>query len=175
MSYNKNCVDYYATLKGIPSKQSIKVETKNIAKNKIKAEVKQQIKEQIKAGKVNKHNIDESIDKVYNEVMETKLDTIVKDSVDSVLSKDDIPKIEKPKLEVKVGSYYQHYGNHKYYKVLEVATYKETMVDFVVYQAQYYDPVFGDLKVWTQPKARFLETVINEEGKETPRFIYSSI
>ncbi|MGE5042020.1 MAG: DUF1653 domain-containing protein [Candidatus Levyibacteriota bacterium] len=63
---------------------------------------------------------------------------------------------------------YQHYKNHKFYKVLAVAKHSETLEDLVVYEAQYDNPVS---KVWVRPLKMFLERV-EYEGKMVPRFKY---
>ena len=65
--------------------------------------------------------------------------------------------------EVKIGGIYRHYKN-KDYKVLAVATHKETLEKMVVYQALY-----GERGIWVRPLQMFVEKVL-VDGKEIPRF-----
>ena len=63
---------------------------------------------------------------------------------------------------------YKHYKN-KFYRVIGVAKHSETSEDFVIYQALYNDPVFGDQSFWIRPLANFLDEV-TIEGHKVPRF-----
>ena len=77
--------------------------------------------------------------------------------------------------KVLVNGYYEHYRNHKYYKVVCIATHKSSLKDYVVYQAQYNDPEYGDLKVWIRDIDDFLEIVTDDLGNKTPKFVMRNL
>jgi hypothetical protein len=66
--------------------------------------------------------------------------------------------------------FYIHYKN-KLYRLLDFATEKNTLEEYVIYQPQYHSEEFGDDLLWIRPKEMFFED-INLEGKITPRFRY---
>ncbi len=65
---------------------------------------------------------------------------------------------------------YKHFKG-KLYEVIGIARHSETLEEFVVYRALYYDERFGKDALWVRPKEMFLEHVI-VDGKELPRFKY---
>lgn len=60
---------------------------------------------------------------------------------------------------------YRHYKN-KFYRVLGVAIYSETLEELVIYQALY-----GEELIWVRPLDMFFETVV-VEGKKVRRFTF---
>ena len=65
---------------------------------------------------------------------------------------------------------YKHYKG-KEYIVIGLARHSETLEEFIVYQACYKSPEFGENAIWVRPKNMFFETVeIN--GEKIPRFEY---
>jgi len=73
--------------------------------------------------------------------------------------------------KIKLGKYQHFKGN--FYQVIAVARHSETLAEFVVYQALYDSPEFGNNAVWIMPKENFLETVIID-GRSVPRFKFVS-
>ena len=70
--------------------------------------------------------------------------------------------------KVPTGTLFEHYKGKKY-KILGVARHSETLEMYVVYQALYDSPEFGDHAVWVRPLEMFLENV-TIDGVEKPRF-----
>ena len=63
---------------------------------------------------------------------------------------------------------YRHYSG-KEYEVTAVAKDSDTYEDYVVYQAQYNSPEFGDKAVRVKKKELF-EMMVEVDGKEVKRF-----
>lgn len=70
---------------------------------------------------------------------------------------------------MKKGEIYKHFKTGNLYKILEIAKDSETLEDFVVYEAQYENPVS---KNWIRPMKMFLEEVEWPKGSDikVPRF-----
>ncbi len=68
--------------------------------------------------------------------------------------------------KVKIGGMYQHYKNKNFYKVLCMAKDSESLVDTVVYEAQYTNPIS---KVWTRPYDEW-SAEVELNGVKQPRF-----
>ena len=66
--------------------------------------------------------------------------------------------------DLKLGRY-QHYKG-KYYEVIGVARYSETLEELVLYEALYANELG---KMWVRPKQNFLESV-QVDGQNVPRF-----
>jgi hypothetical protein len=64
---------------------------------------------------------------------------------------------------------YKHSKSGKTYIVLGVGRHSETLEEFVVYQAEYYDSEFGNNAIWIRPVSMFLEKV-TLNGEEVSRF-----
>jgi hypothetical protein len=71
-------------------------------------------------------------------------------------------------MEIVIGQQYQHYKGN-IYTVLSVGKHADTHEDYVVYQGQYTDAVFGKNPIWTRPLKDFKESVV-VEGKSMYRF-----
>jgi hypothetical protein len=67
------------------------------------------------------------------------------------------------------GDIYQHYRNQQYYKIIGIGRHTETLEEFVIYIALYFDKKYGNEAIWVRPKSMFLENV-EHEGKIVPRF-----
>ena len=63
---------------------------------------------------------------------------------------------------------YQHYKG-KLYQVIGVAHHSETLEEFVVYQALYNSPEFGNNSLWIRPLKMF-EEEIEIDGQKFLRF-----
>ena len=68
---------------------------------------------------------------------------------------------------MKLGKYQYYKG--KFYQVIGIARYSETLEELVVYQALYNSAEFGNQALWVRPKKMFLEEV-EVNGKNVPRF-----
>ncbi len=70
--------------------------------------------------------------------------------------------------KIVIGGIYKHYKGH-IYKVVGLATHRETLEELVLYQL-----VKGkDTKIWARPKIMFTEKVV-VEGKKVHRFAHIS-
>lgn len=63
---------------------------------------------------------------------------------------------------------YQHYKG-KQYQVISIAHHSETLEEFVVYQALYNSPEFGNNSLWIRPLKMF-EEEIEIDGQKFLRF-----
>ncbi len=63
---------------------------------------------------------------------------------------------------------YQHYKG-KHYQVIGLARHSESLEEYVVYQALYNSPEFGDKSLWIRPSKMFTE-MIDINGKKIARF-----
>ena len=72
--------------------------------------------------------------------------------------------------DLKLGKY-QHYKG-KFYEVIGVARYSETLEELVVYRALYDSEEFGKNALWVRPKSMFLE-LVEVNGIKVPRFEYA--
>jgi len=61
---------------------------------------------------------------------------------------------------------YRHSKTGNLYRAIAVGKDSETLVDMVIYEALYENPVG---KIWIRPLTMFLETVV-VKGKKVPRF-----
>lgn len=64
------------------------------------------------------------------------------------------------------GKRYRHYKNQKVYRVIAIGYFTESdpLLECVVYEAEYNDPVLGERPVFIRPRTMFEETVdINGE------------
>lgn len=69
--------------------------------------------------------------------------------------------------EIKSGKY-KHYKG-KFYEVIGLAHYSETLEEFVVYRALYSTKKFGKNSLWIRPRKMFFEK-LKINGKLVPRF-----
>jgi hypothetical protein len=65
---------------------------------------------------------------------------------------------------------YRHYSG-KEYEVIALSKDSDTYEDYVVYQAQYNSPEFGDRFIRVKKKELF-EMMVEVDGKEVKRFTY---
>ena len=65
---------------------------------------------------------------------------------------------------------YKHYSG-KEYEVIALSKDSDTYEDYVVYQAQYNSPEFGDRFVRVK-KQKLFEMMVEVDGKEVKRFTY---
>ena len=72
-------------------------------------------------------------------------------------------------MEIKLGKY-KHYSG-KEYEVIALSKDSDTYEDYVVYQAQYNSPEFGDRFIRVK-KQELFEMTVMVEGKEVKRFMY---
>jgi hypothetical protein len=79
-------------------------------------------------------------------------------------NKEDSPEYD---VDIKPGIY-RHYKG-KDYRVICIATNRETKEKMVVYQALYHDDEYGDMPIWVQPIERFAQDVFID-GKKMQRF-----
>jgi len=70
---------------------------------------------------------------------------------------------------MKLGKY-KHYKG-RFYQVVGVAHYSETLEELIVYRALYKIEKYGKDSLWVRPKKMFCENVIID-GKEAPRFLF---
>lgn len=69
---------------------------------------------------------------------------------------------------IPVGALFEHYKG-KLYRVLALGRHSEEEILYVIYQAEYEDPAFGNEAIWVRPAWMFLEE-IEFEGKKRQRF-----
>lgn len=70
---------------------------------------------------------------------------------------------------IQIGKIYKHYKG-KCYRILHVGHDTTNLLEHVVYEALYTDPVYGKNHIWIRPLSEFFESVEYGGAKHT-RFI----
>ncbi len=69
---------------------------------------------------------------------------------------------------ITIGALYKHVKSGTIYKVLAVGKDVKNLEEFVVYEAQYDNPVS---KIWIRPKESFIGEAKSPDGTFHPRFV----